>query len=121
MNVQKSVFYNGINYVDIDGNISLPSDFETDRIPNKGDVLCFRSVIGNDYTYHHCIVLYIYQANEGWGKPINEMEIMTKCIYVVTKKIEPELGEKTWTSISEILNKSLRKEKIKTVLESESE
>jgi hypothetical protein len=74
MNKQKSAFYNGITFVDIDKQIDLPTDFETDRIPNKGDVMCFNSIKG---------------------------EIFETSIYVVTKKIEPELGEKTWKSILE--------------------
>jgi hypothetical protein len=100
MNIQKSAFYNGIKFVDIDRNIDLPTDFETDRIPNKGDVMCFATTIGNDTNYHHCIVLYVYDKRTILPR-ISDGEIFNTSIYVVTKKIEPELGEKTWISISE--------------------
>lgn len=104
MTNQKSAFYNGITFVDIDG-ADLPTDFETDRIPNKGDVMCFNSIIGNDTTYHHCVVLYVYDKRAGLSKPIDEMEIFQTSIYVVTKKIDPELGNKTWESIYDIISK----------------
>jgi len=35
---QKSAFYNVITFVDIDGS-DLPTDYECDRIPNKGEVI----------------------------------------------------------------------------------
>jgi len=112
MNKQKSAFYNGIIFVDIDKEIDLPTDFETDRIPNKGDVMCFKSIIGNDITYHHCVVLYVYDQRTILSSyPIEIMEVLpnekfsgeifSTSIFVVTKKIEPELGEKTWKSILE--------------------
>lgn len=101
MNKQKSAFYNGITFVDIERQVDLPTDFETDRIPNKGDVMCFKSIIGNDSTYHHCVVLYVYDQRTILSKPIEEGEIFETSIYVVTRKIEPELGEKTWKSILE--------------------
>ena len=101
MNKQKSAFYNGIIFVDIDKEIDLPTDFETDRIPNKGDVMCFKSIIGNDSTYYHCVVLYVYDKRTILSTPIEEGEIFQTSIFVVTKKIEPELGEKTWKSILE--------------------
>jgi hypothetical protein len=109
MNKQKSAFYSGIKFVDIDGQVDLPTDFETDRIPNKGDVMCFDSIIGNEHTYHHCIVLYVYDRRIILS-PLMEVlsetetaygEIFSTSIFVVTKKIEPELGEKTWKSILE--------------------
>lgn len=103
MNIQKSAFYNGIKFVDIDDAIILPTDFETDRIPNKGDVMCFKSVIGNDSTYHHCVVLYIYDMRTILSKPIGEEKIFNTSIYVVTRKIEPQLGDKTWKSIESLL------------------
>ncbi len=98
---QKSAFYSGIKFVDIDKQIYLPTDYETDRIPNKGDVMCFKSIIGNESTYHHCVVLYVYDQRTILSKPIEEGEIFETSIYVVTRKIEPELGEKTWKSILE--------------------
>jgi hypothetical protein len=101
MDKQKSAFYNGITFVDIEGQINLPIDYETDRIPNKGDVMCFNSIIGNSHTYHHCVVLYVYDQRTILSGPIEEGEIFSTSIYVVTKKIEPELGEKTWKSILE--------------------
>ncbi len=100
MDKQKSAFYNGITFVDIDG-ANLPTDFETDRIPNKGDVMCFRSIIGNDSTYHHCEVLYVYDQRTILSEKIEDGEIFETSIYVVTRKIEPELGDKTWKSILE--------------------
>jgi hypothetical protein len=100
MNIQKSAFYNGITFVDIDG-ANLPTDFETDRIPNKGDVMCFRSIIGNDSTYYHCEVLYVYDQRTILSETIEDGEIFGTSIYVVTRKIEPELGDKTWKSILE--------------------
>ena len=103
-NNQKSAFYSGIKYVDIAGEIDLPTDYETDRIPNKGDVMCFRSIIGNISTYHHCVVLYVYDKRVGLNKSISDMEIQTTSIFVVTKKIDPELGNNTWTSINKIIN-----------------
>ena len=99
----KSAFYNGITFVDIDNQIDLPTDFETDRIPNKGDILCFESIIGNNTTRHHCQVLYVYDKRTGLSKPIDEMEIHSTSIFVITKKIEPELGNKTWKSINDII------------------
>ena len=105
MNKQKSAFYNGIKFVDIDKQIDLPTDFETDRIPNKGDVMCFNSIIGNESTYYHCVVLYVYDQRTILSTSIEEGEIFQTSIYVVTKKIEPELGEKTWKSILENLAK----------------
>jgi len=39
MDKQKSAFYNGITFVDIERQVDLPTDFETDRIPNKSDVM----------------------------------------------------------------------------------
>ena len=101
MDKQKSAFYNGITFVDIDKQIDLPTDYETDRIPNKGDVMCFNSIIGNESTYYHCVVLYVYDQRTILSAPIEEGEIFQTSIYVVTKKIEPELGEKTWKSILE--------------------
>ena len=101
MDKQKSAFYNGITFVDIDSQIDLPTDFETDRIPNKGDVMCFNSIIGNEHTYHHCLVLYVYDRRTILSNTIEEGEIFQTSIFVVTKKIEPELGEKTWKSILE--------------------
>jgi hypothetical protein len=101
MDKQKSAFYNGITFVDIEGQIDLPTDYETDRIPNKGDVMCFKSIIGNDSTYHHCVVLYVYDQRTILSGPIDNGEIFSTSIYVVTRKIEPELGEKTWKSILE--------------------
>lgn len=101
MNKQKSAFYNGITFVDIERQVDLPTDFETDRIPNKGDVICFKSIIGNESTYYHCVVLYVYDQRTILSKPIEEGEIFETSIYVVTRKIEPELGEKTWKSILE--------------------
>lgn len=100
---QRSAFYNGISFVDIDGEIDLPTDFETDRIPNKGDVLCFNSIIGNNTTQHHCIVLFIYDRRTEYGKPIEEMSITSTSIYVITKKINPELNEKFWKSIFNLI------------------
>jgi hypothetical protein len=101
MDKQKSAFYNGIKFVDIDSQINLPTDFETDRIPNKGDVMCFNSIIGNESTYHHCVVLYVYDKRTILSGPIEDGEIFQTSIFVVTRKIEPELGEKTWKSILE--------------------
>ncbi len=83
--IQKSAFYNGISFVDIDGIQELPTDFETDRIPNKGDILCFSSLIGNTNTIYHCEVLYIYDKRIGLI-------------------IDPELGDKTWRYIFNIIN-----------------
>ena len=103
MDRQKSAFYNGITFVDIDGQVDLPTDFETDRIPNKGDVMCFKSIIGNESTYYHCVVLYVYDKRTILSKSIEEGEIFETSIFVVTKKIEPELGEKKWKSILENL------------------
>lgn len=100
MDKQKSAFYNGIKFVDIDKKIDLPTDFNTDRIPNKGDVMCFKSIIGNDSTYYHCIVLYVYDQRTILSMPIEDGEIFSTGIYVVTRKIYPkELGEQTWKSI----------------------
>lgn len=101
MDKQKSAFYNGVKFVDIEGQINLPTDFETDRIPNKGDVMCFNSIIGNESTYHHCVVLYVYDKRTILSGPIEDGEIFQTSIFVVTRKIEPELGEKTWKSILE--------------------
>ena len=101
MDKQKSAFYNGITFVDIEGQINLPIDYETDRIPNKGDVMCFNSIIGNESTYHHCVVLYVYDKRTILSGPIEDGEIFQTSIFVVTRKIEPELGEKTWKSILE--------------------
>lgn len=104
MDKQKSSFYNGITFVDIDQEINLPTDYETDRIPNKGDVMCFKSIIGNDTTYHHCVVLYVYDQRTILSQPIEDGEIFSTSIYVVTKKIEPELGEQTWKSVLNNIN-----------------
>jgi len=52
-------------------------------------------------TYYHCVVLYVYDQRTILSKPIEEGEIFETSIYVVTSKIEPELGEKTWKSILE--------------------
>ena len=103
MDKQKSAFYNGITFVDIDKQIDLPTDFETDRIPNKGDVMCFNSIIGNSNTYHHCVVLYVYDKRTILSGPIEDGEIFQTSIFVVTRKIEPELGEKTWKSIWKLI------------------
>lgn len=94
--------YNGITFVDIDDQIDLPTDFETDRIPNKGDIMCFTN---NENVYYHCEVLYIYDQRSGYNKSIDDMEISNVSIYVITKKIDPELGNKTWKSINDIINK----------------
>jgi hypothetical protein len=103
MDKQKSAFYSGIKFVDIEGQIDLPTDYETDRIPNKGDVMCFNSIIGNESTYHHCVVLYVYDKRTILSKPIEDGEIFQTSIFVVTRKIEPELGEKTWKSIWKLI------------------
>jgi len=100
---QKSCFYSGIKFVDIDGQIDLPTDYETDRIPSKGDVMCFRSIVGDESTYH-CVVLYVYDQRTILSKSIEDGEIFSTSIYVVTKRIFPELGEKTWKSVLECLN-----------------
>lgn len=100
MDKQKSAFYNGITFVDIDKQMNLPTDFDCDRIPNKGDVMCFKSIIENSVTYYHCLVLYIYDQRTILSKPIDEGEIFSTSIYVVTRRIDPsELGEQTWKSI----------------------
>ena len=103
MDKQKSAFYNGIKFVDIDSQINLPTDFETDRIPNKGDVMCFNSIIGNESTYHHCVVLYVYDKRTILSGPIEDGEIFSTSIFVVTRKIEPELGEETWKSVWKLI------------------
>jgi len=103
MDKQKSAFYSGIKFVDIEGQIDLPTDYETDRIPNKGDVMCFNSIIGNESTYHHCVVLYVYDKRTILSQPIEDGEIFQTSIFVVTRKIEPELGEKTWKSIWKLI------------------
>lgn len=103
MDKQKSAFYNGITFVDIEGQINLPTDYETDRIPNKGDVMCFNSIIGNESTYHHCVVLYVYDKRTILSGPIEDGEIFSTSIYVVTRKIEPELGEETWKSVWKLI------------------
>ena len=103
MDKQKSAFYNGITFVDIEGQIDLPTDYETDRIPNKGDVMCFDSIIGNEHTYHHCVVLYVYDKRTILSQPIEDGEIFQTSIFAVTRKIEPELGEKTWKSIWKLI------------------
>lgn len=105
MNKQKSAFYSGIKFVDVDGQVDLPTDFETDRIPNRGDVMCFDSIVGNEHTYHHCVVLYVYDKRTILSTLMEVLgetaygETFSTSIFVVTKKIEPELGEKTWKSI----------------------
>lgn len=99
---QKSAFHNGITFVDIDGS-TLPTDFETDRIPSKGDVMCFKTIDGNKSDYYHCVVLYIYDQRTILSNSLED-EIFGTAIYVVTKRINPELGEKTWTSILEKIN-----------------
>ena len=103
-NIQKSAFYNGITFVDVDDMTTLPTDFECDRIPNKGDIMCFKSIIDNDTSYYHCEVLYIFDTRQGLGEPIETMKIHNTSIYVVTQKIDPELGEETWRSINKIIN-----------------
>ena len=103
MDKQKSAFYSGIKFVDIEGQIDLPTDYETDRIPNKGDVMCFNSIIGNESTYHHCVVLYVYDKRTILSETIEDGKIFQTSIYVVTRKIEPELGEKTWKSIWKLI------------------
>lgn len=103
MRNQKSAFYNGIKFVDIDKQINLPTDYDTDRIPNKGDVMCFELIEGNNNTTHHCVVLYVYDKRTGWGVDnFDDMEIQKTSIFVVTKKINPELGDKTWESIESL-------------------
>ncbi len=99
---QKSAFYNGISFVDIDGS-KLPTDFECDRIPSKGDIMCFKTIDGNEIDYYHCVVLYIYDQRTILSNSMEE-EIFGTSIYVVTKRIHPELGEKTWTSVLEKIN-----------------
>lgn len=99
---QKSAFYNGITFVDIDGS-SLPADFECDRIPNKGDVMVFKTIDGNKSNYYHCVVLYIYDERTILSSSL-EGEIFGTSIYVVTKRIYPELGEKTWISVLNKVN-----------------
>lgn len=100
MNKQRSAFYNGIKFVDIDNVVRLPTDYESDRIPNKGDILCFQIINGNQSDIHHCEVLYIYDNRTGLGvKKFEDMEIISISIFVITKRIVPELGERTWKSI----------------------
>jgi hypothetical protein len=99
---------NGINFVDIDGRTYLPTDYQCDRIPNKGDVLCFELIIGNTTTRHHCVVLYVCDHRTGWGSTtIGDMEIKRSSVFVVTRKIDPELGDKTWKSIWKSINDEL--------------
>ncbi len=106
--------YNGIKFVDIAEEVDLPTDFDTDRIPNKGDIMSFRCLNGNDSTYHHCEVLYVYDEREGWEAPtIGNMQIKTVSIYVITRKINPKLGDATWKSIQEIIS---RKSKIENLI-----
>lgn len=99
--IQKTAKYNGINYVDVDGEINLPTDFETDRIPNKGDVMCFKHIIGNDSKYYHWEVLYIYDERTLLTEPVMEnCEHFSISIYVVMRRIIPvKLGNDTWKSI----------------------
>lgn len=104
--IQRTAKYNGISYVDIDGNIYMPTDFDTDRIPNKGDVMCFKHIIGNESTYYHWEVLYVYDQRTFLTKPnIEDCEHFGISIYVVMRRIHPELGEKTWKSVLEQISK----------------
>lgn len=104
---QTSPFYNGIKFIDIDDEVNLPTDFEIDRIPNKGDVVRFDIYINGKAVYHHCVVLYVIDNRSSirhFAKSLEDMEIDSCSIYVVTKTIKPELGEKTWKSIYGNLN-----------------
>ncbi len=105
-NIQRTARYNGISFVDIDGEIDLPPDFETDRIPNKGDVMCFRHYIGNDSTFYYWEVLYVYDVRTCLTRhKIEDCEHFSISIYIIMKRIHPELGDKPWKSINEIINK----------------
>jgi hypothetical protein len=99
---QKSAFYNGVTFVDIDGS-TLPTDFDCDRIPNKGDVMSFKTIVGNKIEYYHCVVLYIYDQRTLLSDSL-EGEVFGTSIYVITKRIYPELGEKTWISTLQKIN-----------------
>lgn len=102
---QHNASYNGITYVDIDQEIELPPDFETDRIPNKGDIMCFNHLIGNESINYHWEVLYIYDKRTCLTNPrLADCEHFSLSIFVVMKRIQPELGQKTWQSIYQLIN-----------------
>ncbi len=106
-NIQRFARYNGISYVDIDKEVDLPTDFDTDRIPNKGDVMCFKHIIGNNIAYYHWEVLYVYDERTLLTKPnIEDCEHFGISIYVVMKRIHPEkLGNDMWKSILKEISK----------------
>ncbi len=102
---QTSPYYNGVKFIDIDDGVDLPTDFEIERIPNKGDIISFNISHDNKTIYHHCVVLYIVDNRSSImhsAKSFEDMEIDSCSIYVVTKTIKPELGEKTWKSIYDL-------------------
>lgn len=104
--IQKTARYGGINYVDIDGNVQLPVDFETDILPSKGDVMCFAHLVGNDSAYLHGEVLYIYNKFLTYGeKQMIDCPIRSVGVYVVLKMLDPELGNATWKNIYELIKK----------------
>jgi hypothetical protein len=105
--IQRSAKYSGIKYVDIDDEIYLPTDYEIDRIPNKGDVMCFNHIIGNDSKYYHWEVLYVYDKRTFLTKPnIEDCEHFGISIFVVMKRIYPEkLGNDAWKSILKEISK----------------
>ena len=108
---RKNALYNGITYIDIDDSIQLPPDFEIGRIPQKGDIMCFKHLNGNDSIYYHWEVLYIYdqrtflydQRSYLTEKELCDFDHFNVSIYVVMKKINPELGNETWKSIYSII------------------
>ena len=98
----KSALYNGIKFIDIDRT----TDFGTDRIPNKGNVMCFESIIGNNTTYYHYVVLYVMDYRSSYGKSFEKGQIDSTSIYIILKRIYPELADKTFQSIADILQKN---------------
>ena len=105
-NIQLTPHYSGIKYIDIDSLLYMPTDYETNIIPSKGDIICFSHMIGNDSTYYHWEVLYIYNNFTSYGeKNIEDSDIKQVSVSVIMKKIEPILGEETYRSIYELIKK----------------
>src|SRR5437879_369659 len=105
-NTQRTARYNGITFIDVDNELDLPTDYETDRIPNKGDVMYFKHIIGNNINDYHWEVLYIYDQRTLLSNPVlEECKHFGISIYVVMKRIHPELGDNTWRSVNAIINK----------------
>lgn len=105
-----------VEFIDIDHKTILPTDYDSERVPNKGDVIHFSTYVDNISTNYYCVVLYVCDERRGYKRkdmpvsknPISFIDIISREITVITREINPTLGrfdETKWTSIEKLINR----------------